>query len=373
MNERERMTCENNKKCPLHILSLEDSRMDAELIYEFLCENFGSEIQMDIVMKEEEFVSAISSKKYNVILADFKLPGFDGFAALGHVKSICPTTPYICVSGFIGEETAVELLKQGATDYVSKDKLGRLIYSIERALKESKDQNDLKKTHLSLIKSEKRYKALTQTSIDGFFVFDIEGRFLEVNDAYCKISGYYREALLSMNIKDLELDEVDKQIDEHMEKIIDKGWDKFESRHRKSDGTFFHAHNSITFIPNEKLFICFLHDITDRKKTEKEILYLSYHDHLTGLYNRRFYEEELTRLNTKRNLPLTIVMGDVNGLKLINDSFGHAMGDELLGKVAEVIKNGCRADDIIARLGGDEFVILLPKTDVFETEKIIKP
>src|SRR5665648_34024 len=61
MNERERMTCENNKKCPLHILSLEDSRMDAELIYEFLCENFGSEIQMDIVMKEEEFVSEISS------------------------------------------------------------------------------------------------------------------------------------------------------------------------------------------------------------------------------------------------------------------------------------------------------------------------
>jgi len=372
MNERERMTCENNKKCPLHILSLEDSRMDAELIYEFLCENFGSEIQMDIVMKEEEFVSAISSKKYNVILADFKLPGFDGFAALGHVKLICPTTPYICVSGFIGEETAVELLKQGATDYVSKDKLGRLIYSIERALKESKDQNDLKETHLSLIKSEKRYKALTQTSIDGFFVFDIEGRFLEVNDAYCKISGYSREALLSMNIKDLELDEVDKQIDEHMEKIIDKGWDKFESRHRKSDGTFFHAHNSITFIPNEKLFICFLHDITDRKKTEKEILYLSYHDHLTGLYNRRFYEEELTRLNTKRNLPLTIVMGDVNGLKLINDSFGHAMGDEFLRKAAEVIRNGCRADDIIARLGGDEFVILLPKTDAFETEKIIK-
>jgi len=65
-------------------------------------------------------------------------------------------------------------------------------------------------------------------------------------------------------------------------------------------------------------------------------------------------------------------MGDVNGLKLINDSFGHAMGDELLRKAAEVIKNGCRADDIIARLGGDEFVIILPKTDAFETEQIIK-
>ncbi|PZX04608.1 diguanylate cyclase (GGDEF)-like protein/putative nucleotidyltransferase with HDIG domain [Psychrobacillus insolitus] len=104
----------------------------------------------------------------------------------------------------------------------------------------------------------------------------------------------------------------------------------------------------------------------------KEVLYLIYHDQLTGLYNRRFYEIELERLDTTRDLPLTMVMGDVNGLKLINDSFGHAMGDELLKKVAEVIKKGCRADDIIFRMGGDEFVILLPKTDAFEAEIIIK-
>ena len=104
----------------------------------------------------------------------------------------------------------------------------------------------------------------------------------------------------------------------------------------------------------------------------EKILYLSYHDQLTGLYNRRFYETELKRLDTKRNLPMTIAMGDVNGLKLINDSFGHAMGDEFIKKAAEVIKKGCRADDIIARLGGDEFVIILLKTDAFKTEQIIK-
>lgn len=113
-------------------------------------------------------------------------------------------------------------------------------------------------------------------------------------------------------------------------------------------------------------------EITNRAKREEEILYLSYHDKLTGLYNRRFYEEEIKRLDTERNLPMTIAMGDVNGLKLINDSFGHAMGDELLKKAAEAIKKGCRADDIIARLGGDEFVIILPKTDALETEKVIK-
>ena len=110
-------------------------------------------------------------------------------------------------------------------------------------------------------------------------------------------------------------------------------------------------------------------DFSEKKQKLKEIEFLSYHDQLTGLYNRRFYEEELKRLDTERNLPMTIVMGDVNGLKLINDSFGHVMGDELLKKVAEVIKKGCRTDDIIARLGGDEFVILLPKTDALKQRK----
>ena len=105
---------------------------------------------------------------------------------------------------------------------------------------------------------------------------------------------------------------------------------------------------------------------------EKKLEYLSYNDQLTGLYNRRFFEEELNRLDVERNLPITLILGDVNGLKLINDSFGHLMGDDLLKKVAEAIKKGCREDDIIARLGGDEFVILLPKTDTLQAEQIVK-
>ncbi len=113
-------------------------------------------------------------------------------------------------------------------------------------------------------------------------------------------------------------------------------------------------------------------NITEKKKRQDEIKYLSFHDHLTGLYNRRYFEEELKRLDTERNWPLTIIMGDINGLKLINDSFGHAIGDQLLIKTANAIKNGCRADDIISRIGGDEFVILLPKTDDFEAAQLIK-
>ncbi|MEI7615137.1 MAG: HD domain-containing phosphohydrolase [Actinomycetota bacterium] len=113
-------------------------------------------------------------------------------------------------------------------------------------------------------------------------------------------------------------------------------------------------------------------DVTEKREAIRDIEYLSYHDKLTGLYNRRFYEEEIRRLDTKRNLPLTIVIGDANGLKLINDSFGHSIGDEFLQKAANAMKNGCRADDIIARLGGDEFVAILPNTDKTEADIMTK-
>ncbi|MEG0306453.1 MAG: diguanylate cyclase [Clostridium sp.] len=112
-------------------------------------------------------------------------------------------------------------------------------------------------------------------------------------------------------------------------------------------------------------------DITQRKKSEEEIMYLSYHDQLTGVYNRRFYEKELKNLDIERNLPLTLIMGDVNGLKLINDAFGHLEGDKLIKEIAESLKRECRNEDILARVGGDEFIILLPKTDSKEAQKIV--
>jgi diguanylate cyclase (GGDEF)-like protein/putative nucleotidyltransferase with HDIG domain len=112
--------------------------------------------------------------------------------------------------------------------------------------------------------------------------------------------------------------------------------------------------------------------VVDRKKKEEENLYLSYHDVLTGLYNRRFYEEAIKRLDNQENLPISIIMADVNGLKLVNDAFGHYKGDELLLKAATAIQKACRKDDIAARWGGDEFVLLLPNTKAEEVEGIIE-
>ncbi len=105
-----------------------------------------------------------------------------------------------------------------------------------------------------------------------------------------------------------------------------------------------------------------LTDITAIKEKEKQLYYQSYHDKLTGIYNRSYFEEELNRLDTKRQFPISIIIGDINGLKLINDAYGHNKGDEILIKTAEILKSILRYEDILTRWGGDEFAIILPKT-----------
>lgn len=142
----------------------------------------------------------------------------------------------------------------------------------------------------------------------------------------------------------------------------------------------------ISIFSNKKDYLLiFYNDITKIKgahkkvsnthlETVEDVTYLNcygYRDKQTNLYNKEFFEEELVRLDSKRQLPISIIMGDLNGLKLINDAFGHAMGDKALIKVAEILKKSFREEDIISRIGGDEFVILLPKTTHKVAQSII--
>lgn len=112
-------------------------------------------------------------------------------------------------------------------------------------------------------------------------------------------------------------------------------------------------------------------DITEIKEKELQLEYSAYNDFLTGVHNRRYYEEELLMMDRPSNLPLTIIMADINGLKLINDAFGHTSGDDLLVAAANILKSESRDTDIVARIGGDEFVLVMPKTSEKEAEKII--
>ncbi len=111
-------------------------------------------------------------------------------------------------------------------------------------------------------------------------------------------------------------------------------------------------------------------DVTKRKQAEEKIIYMSFHDQLTGLYNRHFLEEELHRLGTGRQFPLSIIIADLNGLKLVNDTYGHLVGDEMLKTAASILNKSCRKEDLIARWGGDEFIIVLPETTLKDAKAV---
>ena len=109
----------------------------------------------------------------------------------------------------------------------------------------------------------------------------------------------------------------------------------------------------------------------ERIKKTREIQFLAFHDSLTGLYNRTFFDEEVSRVNTSRNLPISVIFADVNGLKGLNDRFGHFYGDDYLKTISRTIKESCRHEDLVVRWGGDEFVVLLLRTDTEMAEEIV--
>ncbi len=170
----------------LRILSVEDSQPDFELIRELILEA-GYEPDMERVETEEDFVKSLQEKAYDIILADFKLPTFDAFKALENTKKIRPDIPFIVMSGSIGEETAIELIKQGSVDYVLKDRPLRLAAAIQRALEETHQKKARQKAEETLAKNHQLLRLAGKTAQFGGWQLDLATNQFIWSDIVCEI------------------------------------------------------------------------------------------------------------------------------------------------------------------------------------------
>lgn len=214
-----------------------------------------------------------------------------------------------------------------------------------------------------------KYEALFDNLSEGVYIITPFGKYIKVNPAFVSLMGYdSKDELMPEDApKKLFVPERDKSLRKNDDWI-------FETKIRKKDGSLIDIEVNLREIHENgaiKYYQGITRDITERKKIFKRLNYLSFHDSLTRLYNRAYFEEELKRLNTKRQLPLTFIIGDVNNLKLVNDAFGHKSGDKLIKDAAKFLREYFRKEDIVARWGGDEFTVLLPKTKKEDAEKII--
>ena len=264
-------------------------------------------------------------------------------------------------------------LDEGAPTY---DELIAEISQLRRQLADlEKADEEHQHTILSLQKSEEKYRVLLDDSSDPIFSFNAEGQYQYVNKAFADGVGKKVEDIIYKKIWDVfSKEEADKRfaavkwVIAHGEtKVIDVRVPREEGDHFyiTTVKPVFDDHQQVVSV------ICISKEFTERKRMEEELLRLSTHDILTNLYNRNFFEVEISRLQMSRMFPVSIVVADMDHLKSINDRFGHSMGDRMIQKAADLLQASFRAGDIVARIGGDEFGILLPQTDEPAAEKVV--
>ncbi|HEX9374234.1 MAG TPA: response regulator [Roseiflexaceae bacterium] len=186
----------------LRILVLEDDRNDADLAIATL-ERAGYACCWDLVADRGAFLKHLDDQEYDLVLSDYNLPAFDGLTAVQLLRERDPDIPFILVSGMLGEETAIESLKTGATDYVVKSHLARLAPVVARALRERDEQRQRRQAEAGLRRAEARYRDLFENANDMIYTRDLVGNFTSVNGMSEQLTGYTRAELLAMNIEQL--------------------------------------------------------------------------------------------------------------------------------------------------------------------------
>ena len=274
-----------------------------------------------------------------------------------------------------------EIGKLAATFNMLAATIGSHVEDLETKVKDRTE--DLEATNTVLQENREQLKLILDSTAEGIYGMDTEGLCTFCNESALRMLGYSsQEELLGKNmhfqIHHTRRDGTPFPLSEC--KIMEsfkngRGVYVDDEIFWRKDGTFFDVrYSSYPQYRDGKMVgsvITFM-DNTERKKNEEHIKYLTYHDPLTNINNRLFFEEQIPVLDTEDNLPISVIFGDLNGLKLTNDIFGHAAGDRLLTEAAAAFKKASGNEGLAARIGGDEFALIMPNTDADRAKDVIE-
>lgn len=350
----------------LRVLLIEDSEDDAALTLRQLKKG-GYEPSFKRVDTPEDMRAALEVREWDIILSDYNMPEFSGPAALALLRSTGIDLPFITISGAMGEESAVALMKAGAHDYIMKDNLARLIPAIERELREANVRRARRRAEADLRLSAKVF----ESSVEGVLIADREARILRVNKAFTEITGYTEAEVIGQKPNILQSGRHEKDFYRGMwQSINDNGYWQGEVWNRRKNGEVFPEWLTISTVTDESGQITHLiggfTDMSQQKQAEDRIQHLMYYDALTDLPNRILFQDRCkqamsrARRNGKR---VAYLHFDIDRFVNINDTLGHQVGDQLLQQVGQRLAGCVRQQDLVARFVGDEFGIGITDVD----------
>lgn len=324
---------------PIKILHLEDDPIDAEMV-RLILEKANIECDLVWACNRVEFETAIEKNVFHLILADFKLPAYHGLAALQFVRQTLPDIPFIFVSGTIGEDAAIDALTQGATDYVMKSRMARLIPAIKRALAETENIRQRKLVERALDESNNHFQAIADSAVAGIIFSDHEGKVVYCNQSTLQIFGFSQEELLGNTVEILmpetirnfyRSQPVPTKISDmhfHSGKII-------ETVGKKKNGQLIPIEVSLSSWQGQEslFFTAFIMDITERKNGEKNLRLLN---------------------AAAEAVANGIVITDKNGnITWANPAFTELTGykaEDVLGQNPRLLRSGVQGDAFYAEL-----------------------
>jgi diguanylate cyclase (GGDEF)-like protein/PAS domain S-box-containing protein len=327
-------------------------------------------ISADVVNSRADFTERLRQESYDVVMAASSMNGWTGQEALSLLQEVYPEIPFILVTKDLETETADEFMRRGASDCVDKNRLVRLPLAVAVAVERMSLRSEQDRIEKALRHSEAHYRALVENPTYGICRFDVDGRFLEVNDALVAMLGYdSKEDLKTANlITDIIRDPIERaQLFEPYRKTGHV--DLIEVEWKRKDGTAMKVRLSGRQVGTEEgaPLGCEIIavDVTAQRSSEDLLRHLAATDALTGLANYRRLSEALEseiKRSDRTGRAFAVLMFDLDGMKQINDGYGHLAGNRALCRLADIFRFSCRSIDTPARYGGDEFAIILPET-----------